>query len=98
MPPEYSGGGTISATSDSATPDTAHRRSAPRAARTESVRRAVDDEEGRAALGERAMRLRPVGDLIAHAWREMEATAVAKLRFHLPGGAEQDVSLFAPVI
>src|SRR5512144_301651 len=59
-------------------------------------RRLVDDEEHRAALGGRAMRLGPVGDLIADAGRQVECPAIGKLSLHLAGHAKQDVALLAP--
>src|SRR4051812_47085592 len=44
------------------------------------------------------MCLRPVGNLIAHARPQSECATIRKLGIQLPAQAEENVSLFAPVI
>src|SRR5512142_2415968 len=60
--------------------------------------RSIDDEELRARAGARTVRLRMVGDLVAHAGTQRERTPIGELRVQLALEAEQHVTLLAPVV
>src|SRR4051812_24811678 len=60
--------------------------------------RLVDDEQSRAELCRRAMRLGIVCHLVTHAWPQHELAAVLELGVQLAFDAKQDVALTAPMI
>jgi hypothetical protein len=58
----------------------------------------IDDEELGAAPGGRAMRLRAIGNLIAHTCSQREHTPIGQLGAQFAFKTQQHVSLLAPVI
>src|SRR5262249_15686351 len=66
--------------------------------RSSMARPSIDHKEPRARRGVRPVRFDAVGDLVAHTRQQLEAAPIGQIGIQLPGDAQQDMALLAPVV